>query len=68
MAGPEQLCAHWILQYEAYRVWRQFERDGRADYDVRRWNMLTAKEVNTLIQLTIIQTSRIDLDKQTSHI
>ncbi|HSN24150.1 MAG TPA: hypothetical protein VLS45_08300 [Methylomicrobium sp.] len=45
MATVEDVCAKWILQYEAYRVWQQFQRDGKADYSVRRWSMQTVQQV-----------------------
>lgn len=57
MSAVEELCAHWIIHYEAYRAWKQFERDGRADYHVQRWNMLSAKQVHLYYTILLLITN-----------
>lgn len=45
MSTAADLCDHWLLHYEFYRAWQQFQRDSRVRYSCQRWNMRDADEV-----------------------
>ena len=57
MSTAAELCDHWLLHYECYRVWQQFQRDSRVRYSCQRWNMREVSEVIIDHTLTVRATA-----------